>query len=104
MKKGIHPQTHKDCVVTCACGNTFTTMSTQEAIRVEICSMCHPFYTGQQKFVDTEGRIEKFNKKLEISKERKVKSSKKPRGKQEKTQKAPATLKELLEQAKNTDN
>jgi len=71
MKKDIHPKLNKECVVTCACGNTFTTMSTLPSITVEICSACHPFYTGQAKFVDTEGRIEKFSKKLKVAEEKK---------------------------------
>ena len=62
MKKDIHPN-YEDCTVTCACGNSFKTRATQAAIEIEICSACHPFYTGQQKYVDTEGRIEKFKKK-----------------------------------------
>ncbi len=63
MKAKIHPQ-YKDVTVTCACGNTFTTRSTLcKDIRVEICSNCHPFYTGKQKFVDTAGRVEKFQRK-----------------------------------------
>jgi large subunit ribosomal protein L31 len=59
MKAGIHPQ-YQEATVVCACGNTFQTRSTKSSIRVEICSMCHPFYTGKQKIVDTEGRVEKF--------------------------------------------
>ena len=62
MKEGIHPE-YVECTVTCACGNTFTTRSTKKEIRVEICSQCHPFYTGKQKFVDSAGRVEKFRKK-----------------------------------------
>lgn len=62
MKTGIHPQ-YKETAVTCACGNTFMTRSTQEEIRVEICSACHPFFTGKQKLLDTEGRVEKFLQK-----------------------------------------
>jgi large subunit ribosomal protein L31 len=62
MKKGIHPE-YVECTVTCACGNTFTTRSTKKEIRVEICSKCHPFFTGKQKFVDSAGRVEKFKKK-----------------------------------------
>lgn len=62
MKKGIHPEYGK-AIVRCACGNTFETGSTKKEIHVEICSNCHPFYTGKQKFVDSAGRIEKFNKK-----------------------------------------
>jgi large subunit ribosomal protein L31 len=59
MKQGIHPR-YVNCMVTCACGNTFMTRAAKNEIRVEICSNCHPFYTGQQKIVDTEGRIERF--------------------------------------------
>ncbi len=62
MKKGIHPE-YKTAVVTCACGNTFTTRSTLETIHVEICSKCHPFFTGRQKLVDTAGRVERFRRK-----------------------------------------
>ena len=62
MKKGIHPE-YKKATVTCACGNTFETGSTKENLRVEICSACHPFFTGKQKLVDSGGRVERFNKK-----------------------------------------
>jgi len=63
MKKDIHPN-YEECMVTCACGNTFTTRSTKKEIRVEICSQCHPFFTGKQKFIDSAGRVEKFKKKF----------------------------------------
>jgi large subunit ribosomal protein L31 len=62
MKKEIHPQYHK-VLVSCACGNQFETRSTKKDIRLEICSACHPFFTGKQKLIDTAGRIEKFQKK-----------------------------------------
>jgi len=62
MRKGIHPE-YVECRVTCACGNTFLTRSTKKDIRVEICSQCHPFFTGKQKLMDSAGRIEKFRKK-----------------------------------------
>ncbi len=62
MKTDIHPQYHTNTVVTCACGNTFVTGSILTEIKVEICSACHPFYTGQKKFIDTEGRVEKFER------------------------------------------
>lgn len=62
MKKGIHPD-YAVSRVTCACGNTFETRSTKKAINVEICSSCHPFFTGKQKFIDSEGRVERFNRK-----------------------------------------
>lgn len=63
MKAAIHPQYFDDCQVTCACGNKFTTGSTLEKIDVEVCSKCHPFFTGQHKFVDIKGRIDKFKEK-----------------------------------------
>lgn len=64
MKDKIHPEYFAECVVTCACGNTFKTGSTMKEIRVELCSKCHPFYTGKQKFVDTARRVEKFQEKI----------------------------------------
>jgi large subunit ribosomal protein L31 len=62
MKKGIHPD-YKKATVTCVCGNVFETRSTRPEIKVEICSQCHPFMTGQQKIIDTAGRVEKFRQK-----------------------------------------
>ena len=62
MKKDIHPK-YVEATVTCGCGETFVTRSTQEKIAVEVCGKCHPFYTGKQKYVDSAGRIEKFQKK-----------------------------------------
>lgn len=63
MKSAIHPQWYNDAKVVCACGNTFTVGATKPEIRVEICFKCHPFYTGEMKFVDTLGRVEKFKQK-----------------------------------------
>lgn len=63
MKPEIHPTYYPNAKVTCACGNTFTTGSTKKALSVELCSACHPFYTGKQKFVDTARRVEKFQEK-----------------------------------------
>ena len=65
MKKDIHPTYYTDAVVTCACGNTWTTGSTQKQIRTDVCSRCHPFYTGEQRIVDTEGQVDRFYKKLQ---------------------------------------
>ena len=62
MKKDIHPE-YVETNVSCACGNTFVTRSTKSTIKVDICSNCHPFYTGKQKFVDSEGRVDRFNRK-----------------------------------------
>ena len=64
-KEGVHPN-YQECKVTCNCGNEFTTRSTKSSIHVEVCSKCHPFYTGQQKSTAARGRIEKFNKKFGI--------------------------------------
>lgn len=62
MKEGIHPE-YGDAIITCACGNVIRTRSTKKEIHVEICSACHPFFTGKQKIVDTTGRVERFMKK-----------------------------------------
>jgi large subunit ribosomal protein L31 len=65
MKANTHPVWYNDTLVTCACGNTFTTGSTKKTITVDICSACHPFYTGEMRFIDTQGRVEKFQAKLQ---------------------------------------
>ncbi|MBI4837390.1 MAG: 50S ribosomal protein L31 [Candidatus Portnoybacteria bacterium] len=80
MKKAIHPKYHPDATIKCACGNTIKTGSTQSELRVEICSACHPFYTGKEKLVDTAGRVEKFKRRMgkkgvpKVKKERKKKN------------------------------
>jgi large subunit ribosomal protein L31 len=65
MKDGIHPTYHEAVTVTCSCGRSFKVGSTEEVLTVEVCSECHPFYTGKQKLVDAAGRIDKFRKRLE---------------------------------------
>ena len=65
MKEGIHPG-YKECKVTCACGNEFITKSMKEEMRLDVCSACHPFFTGQQKFINRGGRVEKFKNKYNI--------------------------------------
>lgn len=65
MKKDIHPTYYPNAKIICACGNTFTTGSTVKEMKVEICSKCHPFFTGKQKLVDTQGRVDRFKKILE---------------------------------------
>ncbi|HHU48136.1 MAG: 50S ribosomal protein L31 [Caldicoprobacterales bacterium] len=69
MKENIHPK-YGEAVVRCACGETFTTGSTQKELRVEICSKCHPFFTGKQKLVDTGGRVERFRKRYGMTGEK----------------------------------
>lgn len=66
MKEGLHPK-YQETSVRCACGETFTTGSTRKELKVEVCSKCHPFFTGKQKLLDTGGRVEKFMKKYNIS-------------------------------------
>ena len=67
MRKGIHPE-YKDAKIVCACGNVIETKSTKSEIRVDICSKCHPFFTGKQKLVDTGGRVDRFNKRFNLNK------------------------------------
>lgn len=70
MKKGIHPPYYENAVVICACGNTWTTGSTREVIRTDVCSVCHPFFTGEQRIVDTAGQVERFMRRLEAREKR----------------------------------
>ena len=66
MKEKIHPRYFADAKVTCACGNTFTTGATKQLIKIDVCSKCHPFFTGEQRIVDTAGRVERFKKRYKI--------------------------------------
>lgn len=85
MKQAIHPTYHNEVVVKCACGNTFKTGSTSKEIVTEICSNCHPFYTGKQKLIDTTGTVDRFRKKIQLAaKAKEVKTEKKPRKTREK--------------------
>jgi len=79
MKQNIHPAWHTEAVVTCACGNTFQTGSTLETITVDICSKCHPFFTGEMRFVDRQGRVDKFMQRMQAAqtKQTQVASTKK---------------------------
>lgn len=103
MKTDIHPQWYPEAQVTCACGNAFITGSTMSAIRVEICSQCHPFFTGQQKFIDTLGQVDRFIKKTETSKvkqEERKKILEARKSKVEGKKKERPSLKDLLLQAR----
>jgi large subunit ribosomal protein L31 len=66
MKEGIHPTYYPDAQIICACGNTWTTGSTKKVIHTDVCSKCHPFFTGEQRIVDTEGQVDRFYKKLQV--------------------------------------
>lgn len=103
MKTGIHPTYFKEAKVSCVCGNSFVTGSTQENIRVDICAKCHPFFTGQQKFVDTQGQVEKFGKKQALAEVKKAEIAKIVEVRSSKVQKQTAekkSLKDLLLQAR----
>jgi large subunit ribosomal protein L31 len=66
MRANIHPTYHQNAMVTCSCGNTFITGSTKKELRVELCSQCHPFFTGEQRIVDTEGRVERLRRRFNL--------------------------------------
>ncbi len=68
MKTDIHPQYYKDAKISCSCGNSFSVGATQEKINIEICSACHPFFTGNEKVIDSAGRVEKFKQRAAASK------------------------------------
>ena len=94
MKSAIHPKYYHDAVVICTCGNTFTTGSTKKEIQVDICSECHPFFTGEMRFVDTMGRVEKFQKKQKHA--AKIKTTTKKKVSVRKKQTRPETLREMM--------
>ena len=103
MKKDLHPEYHQSATVTCSCGNTFTTGSTLPSIHVEICSACHPFYTGQEKLIDTEGRVERFEKRQKLAqKEIEKRASLKTQKIQAERERreTPKTLREMIEKEK----
>jgi large subunit ribosomal protein L31 len=83
VKEKIHPKWYPDARVHCACGSTFTTGSTLKEIAVEICSACHPLFTGQQKFVDTAGRVDKFNQRVAAANKKKAEADERKRKKAE---------------------
>lgn len=95
MKANIHPKYFEAAQVSCACGNKFTTGSTMEEIRVELCNKCHPFFTGEQRFVDSASRIQKFQDKQNIAKQYLTKKVKKQEEQKAKDS-APKTLREML--------
>lgn len=98
MKKGIHPQWYPEATVKCACGNTFTVGSTKESIKTDICNKCHPFFTGKMKFIDTLGRVEKFQKaQTEAMKHKEVlDAKKKKKTEKEQASRQSKSLREML--------
>ena len=77
MKQNLHPNWNNNATITCACGASFTTGSMSDSLQVDICSKCHPFFTGEEKFVDTQGRVDKFLKKMEAAKAKQAAKAKK---------------------------
>lgn len=99
MKQSIHPAYFDDAAVVCSCGNTFTTGSTMKQISVEVCSKCHPFYTGQVKYIDSMGRVERFQakqKKAETQRTFLATKKLKKQGQRTTDQQTPKTLREML--------
>lgn len=96
MQAQIHPKFNTDVEVRCSCGNTFITGSTKDSIFVEICAKCHPFYTGEQKFVDAKGNVDKFLKKAESAKKFKDQIAAKKAKKQDNKERDTKSLRELL--------
>lgn len=103
MKANIHPKWYPEAKVTCTCGNTFTVGSTLPEIKVEICAACHPFFTGEAKYVDTAGRVEKFQARRRQAQKRPSKKEKarlkaeEKREKEAEEEKRPKTFKEMLQ-------
>jgi len=99
MKTKIHPVFYNDAQVVCACGNTFTTGSTKQTISVEVCYKCHPFYTGEHKFLDRKGRVDTFQKKQAFAQKYKVTYGIKKNKKHDKEERNVKTLRELLQES-----
>lgn len=96
MKANIHPAYNNDVKVTCACGNSFVTGSTKSSISVEVCYKCHPFFTGEHRFLDTKGRVENFNKKQQVAQALQAQNKAKKAKKQDKKTQDGKSLRELL--------
>ena len=102
MKAKVHPKYYDESKVTCVCGNSFIAGSTLPEIKVEICSACHPFFTGEMRYVDTQGRVEKFKKQVKTAKEKGYIKKKDRLINKEKAAKArPRTLREMLKKPKS---
>ena len=107
-KKDLHPKNNDQVKVICSCGATFTTTSTLAGpVNVEVCSSCHPFYTGVEKLVDTEGRVEKFQRKEQTAQKARLEAAKRTEKKKEtlqRQQNGPLTLKDMLKQAQGKNS
>ncbi len=99
MKQDIHPEYYPEAAVKCACGNTFTVGATVPEMEVEVCAECHPFYTGVERLVDSEGRVERFER-MRTQADQDAGKPKKKKKKYEEKDEAPKSLKEMLEEAR----
>jgi len=97
MKKGIHPEYYPDAKVICGCGNTFTVGSTKKVIRTDVCSACHPFFTGEQRIVDTAGQVERFMKRMEKTAEQKAQAEARLKAKKKGAKRRPKARKAASE-------
>lgn len=96
MKSNIHPKFNTEAEVVCSCGNSFTTGSIKDSIRVEVCYKCHPLYTGEKRFIDTLGQVGKFEQKQKFAKEYKAKFGTQKKDGNQKDSNKPKSLRELL--------
>lgn len=99
MQAKIHPKYYADAKVTCICGNSFTTGSTMPEIQIDICSSCHPFFTGEMKFVDTQGRVDKFQQKVKKADAKYISKKAKRNARKNQTQddNQPKTLQQMIQ-------
>lgn len=104
MKKNIHPTWNHQAVVKCACGSSFTTGSTQDLLEIDICSQCHPFFTGEMKFVDRQGRVDKFQQRMKLAQKKQADAQARRQQKSGSStgsnQADPQSYKQLLQQQK----
>lgn len=100
MKTNIHPNWNHQAVITCSCGNTFTTGSMQDSLSVDICNKCHPFFTGEMKFVDRQGRVDRFMQKMQTAQSKQQNKSKKKKTQQDQPAAEHLSYKQLLQQQK----
>jgi large subunit ribosomal protein L31 len=102
MKSKIHPKYYKDATITCSCGNVFKVGSTMKELEVEICSACHPFYTGKKKLIDSAGQVDRFQKKMEMAKKFKEEKEAKAKAKKSKVKKSTAQPKATKQTGKTS--
>jgi len=102
MKPKIHPKYHKDATITCSCGNVFKVGSTMKELEIEICSACHPFYTGKKKLIDSAGQVDRFKKKIEMAKKMKAEKEAAAKAKKAKAKK-PTKKKATKKTARKTE-